>query len=114
MLATLLTRLKDFFDKNANRPIDEAPALLMSSNLQIVREIGQNMVEKEALSSHPSHPSHHKSISAEFRASLHALVDELNTAEPHFIRCIKPNDGKKPGLPQLSPGDASTELQRSV
>merc|ERR1712192_38430 len=37
-----------------------------------------------------------KTVSAGFRASLASLVEKLNTAEPHFVRCVKPNADKVP------------------
>jgi myosin heavy subunit len=39
-----------------------------------------------------------KTLSGEFRASLADLMVKLNTASPHFVRCIKPNLEKRPGL----------------
>lgn len=32
---------------------------------------------------------------AQFRASVNALVEVLTSCQPHYIRCIKPNDAKK-------------------
>ena len=37
-----------------------------------------------------------KTIGAKFHEQLKELVDTLNTTQPHFIRCIKPNDEKLP------------------
>eukprot|EP00730_Choanoeca_flexa_P008283 TRINITY_DN12472_c0_g2_i1.p1 TRINITY_DN12472_c0_g2~~TRINITY_DN12472_c0_g2_i1.p1 ORF type:complete len:1505 (+),score=543.11 TRINITY_DN12472_c0_g2_i1:223-4737(+) len=36
------------------------------------------------------------SVSAHFKGSLHDLINKMLRAEPHFVRCIKPNDLKKP------------------
>lgn len=33
-------------------------------------------------------------LAKQFKASLVSLMDDLNKAEPHFIRCIKPNQSK--------------------
>lgn len=33
-------------------------------------------------------------LAKQFKASLVSLMDDLNKAEPHFIRCIKPNQAK--------------------
>ena len=35
-----------------------------------------------------------KTIGAKFHEQLKELVDALNSTQPHFIRCIKPNDDK--------------------
>merc|ERR1719471_658061 len=40
----------------------------------------------------------HKTMSSAFRAQLESLLATLNTTDPHFIRCIVPNNHKTPGL----------------
>merc|ERR1711931_222278 len=40
----------------------------------------------------------HKTVSSAFRAQLEALLTTLNSTDPHFIRCIVPNNHKTPGL----------------
>ena len=32
----------------------------------------------------------------QFKGSLQQLMSTLNSTTPHYIRCIKPNDGKIP------------------
>merc|ERR1712142_494847 len=39
-----------------------------------------------------------KTVSSAFRNQLEALLTTLNTTDPHFIRCIVPNNHKTPGL----------------
>merc|ERR1711997_1044029 len=39
-----------------------------------------------------------KTVSSAFRAQLDALLTTLNATDPHFIRCIVPNNHKTPGL----------------
>merc|ERR1712088_106184 len=38
-----------------------------------------------------------KTVSSVYLVQLNALVDTLNATEPHFIRCIVPNNHKQPG-----------------
>ena len=37
------------------------------------------------------------SISAQFKGQVGALTKTLSAARPHYVRCLKPNDDKKPG-----------------
>ena len=39
-----------------------------------------------------------KTVSSAFRAQLESLLGTLNATDPHFIRCIVPNNHKTPGL----------------
>ncbi|XP_030396539.1 unconventional myosin-Vb-like [Gopherus evgoodei] len=41
-------------------------------------------------------PEHKKPISIQFKASLHKLMETLSSTAPHYVRCIKPNDRKRP------------------
>lgn len=34
----------------------------------------------------------------QFKNALQALMEKLLSCEPHYIRCIKPNDNKKAGV----------------
>ena len=43
-------------------------------------------------------PKIFKTVSSAFRAQLDALLTTLNLTDPHFIRCIVPNNHKTPGL----------------
>jgi len=43
-------------------------------------------------------PKTFKTVSSAFRAQLDALLTTLNSTDPHFIRCIVPNNHKTPGL----------------
>ena len=38
------------------------------------------------------------SFCASFQQQLVSLLEILNTTEPHYIRCIKPNNLLKPGI----------------
>uniref|UniRef100_A0A452GG26 non-specific serine/threonine protein kinase n=1 Tax=Gopherus agassizii TaxID=38772 RepID=A0A452GG26_9SAUR len=39
-----------------------------------------------------------QSVGAQFRHSLSVLMERMYSANPHFVRCIKPNSQKEPGL----------------
>uniref|UniRef100_A0A4W3GZB9 Unconventional myosin-Va-like n=1 Tax=Callorhinchus milii TaxID=7868 RepID=A0A4W3GZB9_CALMI len=38
---------------------------------------------------------HKKTVGYQFRASLHLLMETLNSTTPHYVRCLKPNDTKQ-------------------
>ena len=39
-----------------------------------------------------------KTVSKRFRQQLSDLMETLNSTQPHYVRCIKPNQLKQPGL----------------
>ncbi|KAJ7558148.1 hypothetical protein O6H91_04G026500 [Diphasiastrum complanatum] len=81
-----------FLDKNKDYVIAEHQALLASSKCLFVAGL------------FPSSPDDSKSsykfssIATNFKLQLQALMDTLNTTEPHYIRCVKPNMLNRPGL----------------
>ena len=40
--------------------------------------------------------SHKKTVGAAFRDSLNLLMENLNSTNPHYVRCIKPNEARQP------------------
>ena len=56
-------------------------------------EYEEEMIEKAGAQSYVA-----KTLNAKFRSQMKALMIELKSCECHFIRCIKPNEEKKPGV----------------
>lgn len=55
--------------------------------------------------SYLSGPSYHRNficlsvtVSPTSQQQLHALLETLNATEPHYIRCVKPNNLLKPAI----------------
>ncbi|XP_068775615.1 unconventional myosin-Vb [Struthio camelus] len=65
-------------------------------SLQSRRSSGPRLAGRPGRRSLPSNNKNKKSIASQFKASLHKLVEMLGSTTPHYIRCIKPNDSKKP------------------
>jgi len=85
-----------FLEKNVDTPPDEAPALCMASSLKVLEDIG-GVIEQEIIEASAPGKRKTRTVSSSFRSSLASLMRTLSEAEPHFIRCIKPNQLKAAG-----------------
>ncbi|XP_069733851.1 unconventional myosin-Vb-like [Phaenicophaeus curvirostris] len=65
-------------------------------SLQSRRSSGPRMAGRLSRRSLPGSQKMKKSISSQFKASLKKLMEMLGSTTSHYIRCIKPNDGKQP------------------
>ncbi|KAM5235542.1 unconventional myosin-Vc [Ctenodactylus gundi] len=97
-----------FLEKNRDTVYDTLVDTMRASQLHLCANFFQ---EKPAPSSpfgsgitvKPAKPvvkpggKHFRStVGSEFRSSLSLLMETLNATTPHYVRCIKPNDGKLP------------------
>ncbi|CAA0163333.1 unnamed protein product [Arabidopsis thaliana] len=80
-----------FLDKNKDYVIAEHQALLNASTCSFVANLFPPV-------SDDSKQSKFSSIGTRFKQQLVSLLEILNTTEPHYIRCIKPNNLLKPGI----------------
>ncbi|GMF54855.1 unnamed protein product [Phytophthora fragariaefolia] len=94
-----------FCDKNKDHMHTEAVDLLRTSKFSFVRACFENSVNTASprggrAESRGSDSNRRRSgggimsstVVAQFKSQLSSLLDVLNATEPHFIRCIKPND----------------------
>ncbi|KAH7424896.1 hypothetical protein KP509_11G030500 [Ceratopteris richardii] len=81
-----------FLDKNKDYVVAEHQALLGSSKCPFVAGLFPPSPEEPSKSSYKF-----SSIGTRFKQQLQALMDTLNSTEPHYIRCVKPNPYNKPG-----------------
>ncbi|KAK4741814.1 hypothetical protein SAY87_025402 [Trapa incisa] len=79
-----------FLDKNKDYVVTEHQDLLTSSKCPFVMSLFPPIVVETAKTSKFS------SLGARFKLQLQQLMDTLNSTEPHYIRCVKPNDDLKP------------------
>ncbi|XP_012567832.1 myosin-8 isoform X2 [Cicer arietinum] len=81
-----------FLDKNKDYVVPEHAALLCASKCSFVSGLFPPLPEETTKSTKFS------SIAAQFKQQLQSLLETLNATEPHYIRCVKPNNLLKPGI----------------
>ncbi|XP_031270659.1 myosin-9 isoform X1 [Pistacia vera] len=81
-----------FLDKNKDYVVPEHQDLLSTSKCPFVAGLFPPLPEETSKSSKFS------SIGSRFKVQLQQLMDTLNSTEPHYIRCVKPNNLLKPAV----------------
>ncbi|KAL1559627.1 Myosin-6 [Salvia divinorum] len=81
-----------FLDKNKDYVIGEHQALLNASECSFVSGLFPVSDEES------SKQSKFSSIGSRFKQQLHSLLETLSSTEPHYIRCVKPNNLLKPAI----------------
>ncbi|CAL5052037.1 unnamed protein product [Urochloa decumbens] len=88
----VLYQSDQFLDKNKDYVVAEHQELLSASKCSFISGLFPPLPEETSKSSKFS------SIGARFKQQLQALMDTLNSTEPHYIRCVKPNNVLKPAI----------------
>ncbi|KAG8372794.1 hypothetical protein BUALT_Bualt12G0104000 [Buddleja alternifolia] len=81
-----------FLDKNKDYVVAEHQALLSASDCSFVSGLFPPLPEESSKSSKFS------SIGSRFKQQLQSLLETLSAIEPHYIRCVKPNNLQKPAI----------------
>lgn len=81
-----------FLDKNKDYVVAEHQDLLSPSKCPFVAGLFPPLPEETSKSSKFS------SIGSRFKLQLQALMETLSSTEPHYIRCVKPNNTLKPSI----------------
>ncbi|KAK8521766.1 hypothetical protein V6N13_021842 [Hibiscus sabdariffa] len=81
-----------FLDKNKDYVVAEHQALLTASKCSFVSGLFPPSAQESSKSSKFS------SIGSRFKQQLQALLETLSSTEPHYIRCVKPNNLLKPSI----------------
>ncbi|KMZ68017.1 Myosin-11 [Zostera marina] len=80
-----------FLDKNKDYVVPEHQELMGSSKCSFVSELFPPIQES-------SKSAKFSSIATRFKLQLQSLMETLNSTEPHYIRCVKPNNKLKPSI----------------
>uniref|UniRef100_A0A7S1ARS7 Myosin motor domain-containing protein n=1 Tax=Noctiluca scintillans TaxID=2966 RepID=A0A7S1ARS7_NOCSC len=94
---TVTYSCEGFLAKNADKLPDEVVDLLLTSNLPVVKALAQMLHDDEDVKQ-VGKARKPKSATSRFRTSLKSLIEKIRHADPHFIRCVKPNEEKKPDI----------------
>ncbi|KAK2412429.1 Myosin family protein with Dil domain-containing protein [Trifolium repens] len=81
-----------FLDKNKDYVVAEHQDLLIASKCSFVAGLFPPSPEESSKSSKFS------SIGSRFKLQLQSLMETLSSTEPHYIRCVKPNNVLKPAI----------------
>ncbi|KAL6909325.1 hypothetical protein ACP4OV_001606 [Aristida adscensionis] len=80
-----------FLDKNIDYAVNEHQVLLNASKCAFVSSLFPPCEETTKATKFTS-------IGTSFKQQLQSLLETLSATEPHYIRCIKPNNVLKPGI----------------
>uniref|UniRef100_A0A674DRG3 Myosin VIIAa n=1 Tax=Salmo trutta TaxID=8032 RepID=A0A674DRG3_SALTR len=82
---------RGFLEKNRDTLHGDIIQLVHSSRNKFIKQIFQADVGAETRKRSPT-------LSSQFKRSLEQLMRTLSVCQPFFVRCIKPNENKKPML----------------
>lgn len=87
----VLYDVEGFLDKNKDTLTEDALEMLASSKFSFIHTLFPNVKDI-------SSKERKKTLGNQFRSQLSDLMKKLYQTEPHYIRCIKPNEGKQPKM----------------
>lgn len=77
-------------------PLTKTGHLFQSSSLDLTSQENGDVTTTPSSTGLVSQTKAQQTVSTYFRLSLLELLQKLNRSSPHFVRCLKPNDSKKP------------------
>jgi myosin heavy subunit len=85
--------VKNFLDKNRDTLSQSSRDTMSGSSIDLIKSLFELPPSAEG-----SKKGSKSTLGGQFRNQLVGLVTGLKTQEAHFIRCVKPNMAKKPGI----------------
>uniref|UniRef100_A0A3B4VH14 Unconventional myosin-VIIa-like n=1 Tax=Seriola dumerili TaxID=41447 RepID=A0A3B4VH14_SERDU len=91
---------KGFLEKNRDSLSSDLIQLVETSTNKLLKQVFHKELQSGTIKSSQASDSkkHVATLTGQFRQSLDSLMKTLTVCQPYFIRCIKPNDFKKPML----------------
>jgi len=80
-----------FLDKNRDILHEDLQNLMSTSGYPVLAELFPAVIGDDA-----GRKSGKSSLGGQFRNQLSDLMQKLNTTDPHYVRCVKPNSSKSP------------------
>mmetsp|Transcript_9012 Transcript_9012/g.13072 ORF Transcript_9012/g.13072 Transcript_9012/m.13072 type:complete len:1706 (-) Transcript_9012:256-5373(-) len=96
-----LEKNKDEIPLTAKAMFESAPNQLMRDIFEVqVKSTQDNAPTKPAAGAAKPRggPKKSKTVGTQFKEQLQSLMNRVETTEPHYIRCLKPNDAAKPKM----------------
>jgi len=84
-----------FLEKNFASQPPEVVEMMEGSTLDVVKVLAEDPDGPPAAGGKAAKK---KTVSSNFRSSLHNLIEKFQDAKAHFIRCVKPNMNKVPDV----------------
>ncbi|KAF1333479.1 Myosin-like protein, partial [Globisporangium splendens] len=95
-------KLEQFVEKNLDMLPADATTVFNASSNAIMSAIGDVDVIEQVAERAPGRRRgsllRAPSVSAQFKSQLDRLVEEIGSTEAHYVRCLKPNEVKRPGI----------------
>lgn len=93
-----LEKNKDEIPLMAQNLFETAPSHLVKDMYKIQKMELEEKSGKAKEGSAKGKPSKAKTVGMQFKEQLNNLMAKVETTEPHYIRCLKPNDAAKPKM----------------
>ena len=89
-------QIEGFIEKNKDTVSDEQLVMLNNSDFELFKEIIEIVEVVEEVKPGRRGGSKKPTLGSTFKLSLIELMETLRKTNPHYIRCIKPNQSKAP------------------
>ena len=92
----------NFMEKNKDEVPITAQNLLETAPSQLIKEVytiqKKETEDRDGGAEKKKGPSKSKTVGQQFKEQLHSLIASVEITDPHYIRCLKPNDAAKPKM----------------